>query len=753
MKSTLLSRLKPEELQTITDHALLRLGEQRSARDALFEQPLTKWAKRSASDFSDRRSSDPTQTGSINDRKNESVQMVRNVRRFILARAWKDLYGSKPWFAAKPRGPHDPATASQIQDHAGEKLEIARWEEVSRGVIGTALDLGWCPVKTTWRTEEEAHETMEVVLCDKKGKPVESAYAEYIYPDDPTTVDEQQDLEGADASGMEATTAPAPIVTEVAPDEAEPVDNPAEDAAEPVATPETPLEAYPTGPTFLHAPDIELPNPQNGYQWKEVAVTNTVTIYDGLDFKECHWRDVAWDVLAAECDLTHCDQISHTRDMTLEQIRADYDPDGDNQYVQDILEKLKSGDTCAKAEEGKPKPERNEVAENKTDPENPTIKVTEIYRRHKILPKGPESRIFLCVAEEFRLPIWADYLASITPNAQCPIHLVPINRVSGRAYGIGLYEVYEMASEIVDKLTNSILLRNEYAANPIKLIDKQALQSIEGYTPGQTVKIGPDNWLVVNGKTVALRDLIHVLALPDVDERTWELMEMFRQLIQVESGVTNASQGELTDLPSNNTATGVNSLLESSSVLHQYTLAELKSGLTPPLQLAVELIYFKQTADDTYDHQGGGVLSLGQAQHLRQFSMNVEILLSRAKRQELREAAVAAIPLADAYYTMLMQNPNMAMPAMEMWATKTRPLRVQALRGLDIDDADTAFPTPEELQALFGNAQLMQQQQAQLQLQQGQGEAGAEGGQPAEAQEPQDGFPMPRTALPSNVIQ
>jgi len=165
------------------------------------------------------------------------------------------------------------------------------------------------------------------------------------------------------------------------------------------------------------------------------------------------------------------------------------------------------------------------------------------------------------------------------------------------------------------------------------------------------------------------------------------------QLIQVESGVTNANQGDMSDLPSNNTATGVNSLLESSSVLHFDVLEDLRDGLTPPLGYAIELIYFRQDQDETYEYlegDAGAVMTLAQASALSKLPMHVEILLTRSKRQELRDAALAAIPHGWNFWQAVQSDPQAALHML--------PLYLQVFRALEIDNADSFFPKPADLQ-------------------------------------------------------
>ena len=86
----------------------------------------------------------------IFDKINETLGIVQGVRRFLLARVCKDLFGSAPFFYVKPEGPADAALALKLQKHVDWKLRLADYRNKIKEAVGIALDLGECPVKTTW---------------------------------------------------------------------------------------------------------------------------------------------------------------------------------------------------------------------------------------------------------------------------------------------------------------------------------------------------------------------------------------------------------------------------------------------------------------------------------------------------------------------------------------------------------------------------------------------------------------------------
>jgi hypothetical protein len=79
-------------------------------------------------------------------------------------------------------------------------------------------------------------------------------------------------------------------------------------------------------------------------------------------------------------------------------------------------------------------------------------------------------------------------------------------------------------------------------------------------------------------------------------------------------------------------------------------------------------------------------LQLKDARVLRKLPMNVEITLTRAKRQEQREGALAAIPVITGFDTLL--------PETQM---RSRPAHVQAVQGMGFDNADQFFKSKEEI--------------------------------------------------------
>lgn len=721
LRSALQARLTPEQQKDHLDFCDRNVQRQRKDRDQLFSAKFLKYQKMAMSDFGHRRHGirDNPQQTSIFDRENFSVQLVRSVVKFILSRIHKDVFGSSPWFSVTPQGPHDAALASQVTKHSGWKLDAADWKGMGREVMQTALELGWAATKTAWSKIEDVSESLRPVLYDPKTKQnLVTQTGEFIYADDDTEEAPEgwqmpADLIAPAIGPVEAlplegeepppTSLPAPSDLELLAPQPE-GEMPLPESGEMGMAPQAPIRVFSKDPT------IPAPDAVNGFTFHDSLVEERIRLYSGLDVSVLGWNDVTWEMNARSAELGKgCSFMSVTHTRSIEQLRSVFNPDGQNTKLEETFKtlhnkqnELADGD---KPKEGTGEPE----VEGTDDPENPTIRVVECYYTRRVIPGGPESRIFLCYAEESQQLIWMEYLSQISPRGQAPIHITAINRVPGRAYGRGFYEIFEMVAEMLDKSICGIIYRNEYHANVHKFITKKAKEAMNG----EPMVIGPDKWIPLETKDQPMGDQFYLMALPDMDSRTWDLVELCMQLIQTESGVSNASQGDMSSLPSNGTATGVNSLLESSSVLHQYTLNEIKDGLEKGLKFSIECVYFYQDQDETFAYLEGdsgaieeqqaakeqlgqvaggipketGVMTLAQANALADMPMNVQILLSRAKSQQLREAAMAVYPQIADFLTRPPQHQKYLRPAIEEY-----------IKTVEIPNPQRMLPSVEEIE-------------------------------------------------------
>lgn len=331
--------------------------------------------------------------------------------------------------------------------------------------------------------------------------------------------------------------------------------------------------------------------------------------------------------------------------------------------------------------------------------EDPPVKISELYwdcADAEIFPDGRLRRLYLVVDITKDVVIYAEYRAVVSPRSVKPIHLIAVNREPGRVYGTGNYELYEMAQIEADRCLSQITYGDEMVANPPIIWNPHRTE--EGKAD-PNLKIKPGVTLTISSPQHGPDDVLSFCKVPDRSDRTYQMMQLWMQLVQAESGVTNAAQAAVSNLPGNDLATGVNALTEVASILHLHLLEEVKQGFSPQVGYSVEVIYFWQDQDETYQYlegQADAVLALADAEQLRELPMHVEILLTRAKQQQQRQAAAAAIPLGTQFYGLA--------PQVQL---KLRNLFVEAFSGLGYQNADQYFTSQDEL--LPGLAQVLAQ--------------------------------------------
>jgi len=236
----------------------------------------------------------------IFDRINETLGIIQSVRRFLVARVCKDLFGSRPYFYVQPEGAVDQDLALKLQEHADWKLRLADYTTRMKEAVGIALDLGECPIKTTWDKDIDHSERLATLLTDKHtGEPVLTADGDTIEDSDETTGGDQATDEQGLPLFQDAPPAPTPGGS-------------ARDGREPVMNPIT----------FTKAPEIQL-DPAN-HEWREHFVKEETVLYQGLNISACHWRDVHWPINAPS--LAKADFVSHTFDAKWSALRAKYAP-------------------------------------------------------------------------------------------------------------------------------------------------------------------------------------------------------------------------------------------------------------------------------------------------------------------------------------------------------------------------------------------------------------------------------------------
>ncbi|WP_038164965.1 hypothetical protein [Verrucomicrobium sp. BvORR106] len=591
---------------------------------------------------------------SIFDKQNDSLNLIGAFAEFFAAQAQNDLFGSNPWFAARPLGKADATLADQITKHATWKTSQARLTETYCETTMLAAILGTQFTRTTWMVKTDSFEESRNALYDAKTKKlVLTSTGDAIFDDDPILEEERPGQDEASAPSL---------------------------ARFPKKDPQTDLS-------------------QGTFEYGKAFLKQDVVTYRNIKTHNLHFRDIAFDPTAPDLDLHHTD-FFHSFTKGVLDIAKEYDlTDAETRELYNAAKE--------KAESLKPETSRSESAPADLDQDDPNgsipnipVRLTEGFMRADALGKGQASNIYIVFAPQCEMCLKLDYLGNITPKGKLPLHSHTINRLPWRIVGRGFFERFDKVQTFVDDLFNRINWHDRKSSDPITGYDKSKLaqedeEEDEPFNTEKPLNLKPDS---------KLEEAIQFKALPDLNDRTKEMLQMMIQMVQLRTGITAANQGDVAGLPEASTATGIKQLMSRAAVLLKSPIDQLKRSFTCDLEYSLLLLYTNLDEDETFAFGEGENTELIElkADAVRGLELNISLLLTQAQNQFKLENAKAAIDLL-ARYIQLPEHEK----------TAARSLFLQALRALDFQDADSIVRAPIlDLQTLL--AQLPPELQAQL---------------------------------------
>jgi hypothetical protein len=543
--------------------------------------------------------------------QNDSLNLVAALAEFASAQAEMDIYGSDPWFAAKPVGKADPELAQDIQRHLQWTFRDGRFVDIHAQAITTAVALGEAFTKTFYQIDVDEFER-SVPCLHINGKPVADAEGNFI------TTDEQ------------AKTLP-PAVT------------------------------------------------KGKAEWKNAFQTEQTIIRQGVEVIPIHFNDISFREDAPELDLRYTNVYVSVEMSVFEAMRRF------KLSKEDAIRLAKCAEVGKQAESDKlqeakvdqtmltPLPETPLGEDEATRLINTRVRLIEGYVYADVTGKGQQSRcliVFPPYQDEWI--VWADYLGNVSPKSELPIKCDVWEPVPYRLYGNGFFGKYAYVQLATDNLWNQINFRNAMHANPLTAIRKDRIEQDDD---SDAIEIKPGLSIQPKGQ-FKLSDCIEFGELPDLDQRSMELMQVGMQIAQLRSGITSASQGDLSAAPENNTATGIRSLLSRAAVLLKKPIRRMRRCKGRSFGYATKLHYAN------FDRQEAFVWGEGEAAELVTMSpemianldIEVQMLMTQDQNQEKLQSAQAAMTLGQFYVSLLP-------PDRVQWF----PVIAQGLKALDFD--------------------------------------------------------------------
>ncbi len=472
-------------------------------------------------------------------------------------------------------------------------------------------------------------------------------------------------------------------------------------------------------------------------EWKEAYETRQTVIRQGIEAVPIHYHDISFREDAPELDLRHTNVYVSVEMSTFEAMRRFH------LSKEDAIRLARCADTrvCTEAEAQRERTADATVTMPSAEEPlgeveaeqllNTRVRLIEAYVRADVTGTGKEARmclVFPPVHEDWI--VWGDYLANVSPGAELPIKCDVWEPVPHRLYGRGFFSKYAYLQTGTDNLWNQVNFRNEMHANPLTAVHEENMMADED---GGAVIIGPGKTIRPKaGKT--LGECLEFAQLPDADTRSMELFQTGMQLAQLRSGITNASQGDLSSVPESNTATGIKSLISRAAVLLKKPVRRLRRSKGRGFSYAVKLLYanFDRSEAFVWGEGHNKELVTLTPDHVRDLDIDVVMLLTQEQNQTKLEGAKAMMQMEQSYAGLS-----------EIDKVGARIGVVQALKALEFSNAEEMVRKPAvtvesclpllppaeqaRLKAMMAAQQQQQQQQAAAQQQQAAGAAGQPG--------------------------
>lgn len=611
--------------------ALVRFArqQQNSYKTALFtwRENRKRWAEEAVDVFKWRQRPDVDEDGQpkIFRQQNDSLNVVASLAEFASAQAEQDLFGGEPWFASIPVGKSDPKLSESMQKHLQWTYRDGQLVQTYADGVTTAACLGEHFSKVTYEKEIDYYEA-PVNVMEINGAPAMV---------DGKTIGSEREAADLVAAGALVVPAGAKITW------------------------------------------------RRGYQTREdVRFQGTRTTklnHQNVAFREdapklelrftnfYHEVEMSVSEAMASLKLSRADALSLARVADVDQAEreefneVDAHPDSSGGEVETVV--------FGTLEE--------EMLMNRR------VRLLECWVRVDPFGSGRAINAYMVIStDQGDDRLWyCDYLANLTPKGALPVFCHVWEREPDRLYGRGFFAKYSHVQKQVDDLWNQIAFRNRMHSNPFSAIRTENIESEED---DPNIRIEPGGSVTPKaGKT--LKECIEFLEMPDLDERSMELMQIGIQMVQLRSGITQASQGDMSALPENNTATGIRQLMSRAAVLIKKPIRRLRRSVGTEWQLTVNLFYGNFDRDEAFVWGEGEHMELLNmtAEQVRNLEIDCRMLLTQEQNQTKLESA----QVASASLTEYLAQPEINKVSM-------RPLTLQIIKALEFDQADYIVRQP-----------------------------------------------------------
>jgi hypothetical protein len=587
----------------------------------------------------------------IYETSNLTASLSQRITMQMIARAINFFFGQPDdidWFSTEPVGVDNEAEADKIRKHS-------RWKVDQCGVkygfiegMEYAFVRGESIVKTTHQQRSQVYKRTATILMQDEKEPLLDAHGDYIIQGD-TFVPEMQSIE-AQSPGLVDRIKDFFGIGGPQPGAAETSEAPQQEQAE-QEQPEN--QQTPTGRQVLKRdgvtvlPDVPI--------WKTQVITRQLITFEGPEAKVVYFEDFICPENAT--DIQTADLIAHLYDMDVMHVAQMFR--GQFGEGDDAIKNMEAAVTRIREMSGESNLPKAAATQPRIDFKEydtagatavPICQIAECYLTYDADGDGVQEEIMLVMDRLHMAPIYYEYLANVTVRGDRPFQVWRPMPVDQRWYGMGSMELFDPEQEFIDLEINRYNFGNSRAGR------------IDWWNPAATVEGSRDPHMRLNhGMTYTLRDgkkkedAYDYSQVPLADPKALEyLLNLFMQLMQTKSGVVNSADQNLSGLPSNKLATGINEIQQSGEELYNRMVSHLFRGVKSSLRAIVDIIYANLNRTEVFNYFEGDaneILTL-EPQDVRDLALNVTLELSRTQKAKAMEMGQAAQELIQWYYSM-----------------------------------------------------------------------------------------------------
>jgi len=577
--------------------------------------------------------------GGIFEESNWVVPISRRIVSHQVARANSHFFGSDPYFSADIQAVGvDPDLKKTAERWVRSKFADAGVQAVLEGATESAFIRGESVVKRGHRKQEDLFEAeMEILIDATTNEPVLDSRGEYITRDRRRRIIQ----EVVENSGVTRLMPAPPAMTtrdvEIVEDD----------------------------------PGTILP-PRTAQKYETRIVPRRQVLYSGPYAEECYFKDILIPLTAKDIDsastVCHCYDTSvveladqwRRESAGLGEAERNVDTQNAVRAIMAMRGNRSSQEVGSQSlEAGATSLYRTELPEDQagyhgqviTQPEHASAKVVEFWMRHDANGDGILENILLVLDRESRTPIFYDYLANVTPDGKRPFSVQRINPISGRWYGVGSMQAFDMIQRIADLQMN----RWNFAQGSSGRVTFFNRHTIVG---GETDKELELNW----GETYELKegftaaDAISYVTLPEVRGEDLKLMlDFYLQMAHSMSGVQQPNDVGVQASEASKTATSIIQMTNAGQEMFGQLLSHLTPGITDAVNGLAEIAIVRMEENDPYSWSDGEQqqFALFDRSLVGEYRLRLRLLLSKFKAEQEKVALNQGLDRAVEFYTLI----------------------------------------------------------------------------------------------------